>query len=84
MSANSVKRVLAGPSRIDGNGVCGWVEYSDGTAGVEDWRKGRGWAPAEGVSLDEIGWGRKVAPGSALAAEFDIPAAELRRLIAIR
>ena len=84
MSAKSVKRVLAGPARIDGNGVCRWVEYSDGTAGVEAWRKASGWAPTEGVSLDEIGWGRKVAPGSALAAEFGIPAAELRRLTAIR
>jgi hypothetical protein len=56
----SVKRVLAGPAKIDGNGVCRWAEYSDGTAGVEAWRSGA-WAPASGVTLDEIGFGRKVS-----------------------
>jgi hypothetical protein len=44
MSPNekSVKRVISGPSKIDG-GVCRMVELSDGSGRCQSWIKGSGW-----------------------------------------
>jgi hypothetical protein len=76
MSPNekSVKRVLAGPSKID-RGVSRVVEFTDGSWGCETWAPGSGWR-AGGASPDEFMF---AAPVSAeLASRMGIPASELK------
>ena len=69
----SVKRVTAGPSKIDG-GISRVVELSDGSGRIETWAPGKGWVEGE-ASLDEFIMAAPVSPS--LAARMGLPASEL-------
>lgn len=69
----SVKRVVAGPSKIDG-GISRVVELPDGSGRIETWSPGKGWVEG-GASPDEFLMAAPVSP--ALAARMGLPASEL-------
>ncbi len=71
--AKSEKRVIAGPSNIDG-GISRVVALGDGTGRVETWKPGTGWVES-GASPDEFIGAKPVS--AALAARMGIPASEL-------
>ena len=67
------KRVIAGPSRIDG-GVSRIVEFADGSGKIGSWNPGVGWVEG-GASFDEFIGAAPVSPK--LARRLGIPLSEL-------
>jgi hypothetical protein len=67
------KRVVAGPSNIDG-GVARVVELPDGSGKIESWKPGVGWVEG-GASFDEFIGSAPVS--SKLARRLGIPLSEL-------
>ena len=72
-SLKSDKRVVAGPSKIDG-GVARVVELPDGSGRIESWKPGVGWVEG-GASFDEFIGSAPVS--SKLARRLGIPLSEL-------
>jgi hypothetical protein len=72
-TTKSEKRVIAGPSRIDG-GVSRIVEFADGAGRIESWKPGVGWVEG-GASADEFIGAAPVS--SVLARRLGIPLSEL-------
>jgi hypothetical protein len=72
-STKCEKRVIAGPSRIDGR-VSRVVEFADGSGRIESWKPGVGWVEG-GASFDEFIMAAPVS--DALARRLGIPLSEL-------
>jgi hypothetical protein len=71
-TTKSEKRVIAGPSKIDG-GVSRIVEFADGAGRIESWKPGVGWVGG-GASADEFIGAAPVS--SLLARRLGIPLSE--------